>query len=71
MILFFTFQGFFRKSRRNLEANLKHFNRKNMLEIRKASEADKSEVWHIIKSVISTGDTYYFYPNSSPEKMHA
>ncbi|CAN5295735.1 GNAT family N-acetyltransferase [soil metagenome] len=40
-----------------------------MLEIRKIREEDKSEVWEIIKSVISTGDSYPFYPNTSREKM--
>jgi ribosomal protein S18 acetylase RimI-like enzyme len=42
-----------------------------MLEIRKAAEADKSEVWEIIKAVISGGDTYVFYPNTPKEKMLA
>jgi len=42
-----------------------------MLEIRKASEEDKAPVWEIIKSVISTGDTYVFYPDTSAEKMLA
>lgn len=42
-----------------------------MLEIRKAVEADKPQVWKIIESVISTGDTYIFYPNSPQEKMLA
>jgi ribosomal protein S18 acetylase RimI-like enzyme len=40
-----------------------------MLEIRKASKADKLEVWQIIKSVISTGDSYTFAPDSAKEKM--
>ena len=40
-----------------------------MLEIRKAIEADKAAIWEIIKSVISTGDTYIFYPDSPKEKM--
>ncbi len=40
-----------------------------MLEIRKAVETDKNEVWEIIRSVISKGDTYIFAPNSSREKM--
>ena len=40
-----------------------------MFEIRKASEADKRQVWKIIKAVIATGDTYVFYPNSPKEKM--
>lgn len=40
-----------------------------MLEIRKAVEADKNEIWKIIKSVISKGDTYIFDPTSPKEKM--
>ena len=40
-----------------------------MLEIRKAQETNKSAVWKIIKFIISTGDTYLFYPNTSREKM--
>jgi L-amino acid N-acyltransferase YncA len=40
-----------------------------MLEIRKANEADKEEVWKIIKEVILTGDTYTFAPDSPKEKM--
>ncbi len=40
-----------------------------MLEIRKATEDDKPQVWGIIKSVIAGGDTYPFYPNTSQEKM--
>lgn len=40
-----------------------------MLEIRKAIETDKDEVWEIIKAVISTGDTYVFAPDSPKEKM--
>ncbi|HEX8248550.1 MAG TPA: N-acetyltransferase [Pyrinomonadaceae bacterium] len=42
-----------------------------MLEIRKALEADKPQVWEIIKDVIATGDTYIFYPDSPREKMLA
>ena len=42
-----------------------------MLEIRKATEADKPEVWEIIKAVLSTGDTYTFPPDSSQEEMLA
>jgi ribosomal protein S18 acetylase RimI-like enzyme len=42
-----------------------------MLEIRKAVEADKARVWKIIESVIATGDTYVFSPDSSEEKMLA
>ena len=40
-----------------------------MPEIRKANETDKAEVWEIIESVIATGDSYPFYPNTSREKM--
>ncbi|HVE57909.1 MAG TPA: N-acetyltransferase [Pyrinomonadaceae bacterium] len=42
-----------------------------MLEIRKATEADKPEIWKIIKSVISGGDTYPFAPDSGEEEMLA
>jgi ribosomal protein S18 acetylase RimI-like enzyme len=42
-----------------------------MLEIRKATEEDKEEVWQIIKSVLSTGDTYPFPPDSGEEEMLA
>ena len=42
-----------------------------MLEIRKAVEADKPEIWEIIKVVISGGDTYIFYPDTPKEKMLA
>ncbi|MDQ3799188.1 MAG: GNAT family N-acetyltransferase [Acidobacteriota bacterium] len=42
-----------------------------MLEIRKAAVADKTRIWEIIKSVISTGDTYVFAPDSSRKKMLA
>lgn len=40
-----------------------------MLEIREAVEADKPQVWKIIKAVIANGDTYVFHANSSKEKM--
>lgn len=40
-----------------------------MLEIRKATEADKPEIWKIIKAVIATGDTYVFAPDSGEEEM--
>jgi ribosomal protein S18 acetylase RimI-like enzyme len=40
-----------------------------MLEIRKATEEDKPEIWQIIKNVIATGDTYVFAPDSSEEEM--
>lgn len=40
-----------------------------MITIREAVEADKPQIWEIIKSVISGGDTYVFYPDSSEEKM--
>ena len=42
-----------------------------MFEIRKASKADEPRIWEIIKSVISSGDTYVFAPDSSEEKMLA
>lgn len=42
-----------------------------MLEIRKAVAADKPQIWEIIKAVISTGDTYVFYPDTPEEKMLA
>lgn len=42
-----------------------------MLEIRKAFEADKPQIWEIIKAVISGGDTYIFYPDTPKEKMLA
>jgi len=42
-----------------------------MLEIRKAIEADKPQIWKIIKAVISGGDTYIFYPNTPEEQMLA
>jgi len=42
-----------------------------MLEIRKAAEADKPQIWAIIKSVIAAGDTYVFHPASGREKMLA
>jgi len=42
-----------------------------MLEIRKATEDDKPEVWEIIKAVISTGDTYVFPPDAGEEEMLA
>lgn len=38
-------------------------------EIRKAIEADKTEVWKIIQAIISAGDSYVFYPDSTKEKM--
>ena len=40
-----------------------------MLEIRKATDADKNEIWEIIKAVIATGDTYVFAPDSTEEEM--
>jgi ribosomal protein S18 acetylase RimI-like enzyme len=40
-----------------------------MLEIRKAVKADQDEVWKIIQTVIATGDTYVFAPDSPKEKM--
>ncbi len=40
-----------------------------MIEIRKFIEADKPQVWEIIKTVIASGDTYVFAPDSPKEKM--
>jgi L-amino acid N-acyltransferase YncA len=42
-----------------------------MIEIRKAAEEDKPQIWEIIKQVISAGETYVFHPNSGAEKMLA
>jgi ribosomal protein S18 acetylase RimI-like enzyme len=42
-----------------------------MIEIRRATENDKPQIWKIIKSVIAAGDTYVFSPDSSQEKMLA
>lgn len=42
-----------------------------MIEIRKATENDKPQIWKIIRAVIAAGDTYVFHPNSSEEKMLA
>lgn len=42
-----------------------------MLEIRKANKRDEPRIWEIIKSVIASGDTYIFAPDSSKEKMLA
>lgn len=43
--------------------------KKTMLEIRKATEEDKPEIWKIIKAVIATGDTYTFAPDSGEEEL--
>jgi ribosomal protein S18 acetylase RimI-like enzyme len=40
-----------------------------MIEIRKATPQDADAIWHIIRTVIATGDTYVFEPLSSKEKM--
>lgn len=40
-----------------------------MITIREQTEADKDHIWKIIHEVISKGDTYYFAPDSSKEKM--
>jgi len=42
-----------------------------MLEIRKATAEDKSQVWEIINEVLSKGDSYTFAPGSPREKMLA
>lgn len=40
-----------------------------MVTIREYNEADKEQIWEIIKPVIRRGDTYVFAPDSSKEKM--
>lgn len=40
-----------------------------MIDIRKAVDSDQEAIWAIIKTVIATGDTYCFAPNSSKETM--
>jgi ribosomal protein S18 acetylase RimI-like enzyme len=40
-----------------------------MLEIKRAVEKDKPQVWEIIKEIISTGDTYVYAADSPKEKM--
>ena len=42
-----------------------------MITIKEYVEEDKEQIWKIIKSVISTGDTYVFAPDSPKEKMLA
>ena len=42
-----------------------------MLEIRKATKEDAPQIWEIIRSVIASGDTYVFSPDSPKEKMLA
>ncbi|MVM34471.1 GNAT family N-acetyltransferase [Spirosoma sp. HMF4905] len=42
-----------------------------MIDIRKATSADRDSIWEIIQPVIAGGDTYAFDPNSSKEKMLA
>ena len=42
-----------------------------MIEIRKALTADAAELWNIMHSIISGGDTYVFDPESSKERMLA
>ena len=39
------------------------------MEIREAKKEDRNQVWEIIQSVISTGNTYVFNPDSSKEEM--
>ncbi len=41
----------------------------NMAEIRKAEESDKPAIWHIIKAVIGSGDTYVFAPDATEDEM--
>ena len=40
-----------------------------MITIREYNEADKEQIWEIIKPIIARGDTYIFSPDSSKEKM--
>lgn len=40
-----------------------------MIEIRKATEADKTAIWQIIRAVIATGDTYVFAPGTPEQEM--
>jgi GNAT superfamily N-acetyltransferase len=40
-----------------------------VIEIRKAKEEDKPEIWKIIKAVISTGDTYTIAPDAPEEEV--
>src|SRR6187401_2816044 len=40
-----------------------------MIEIRAATDSDKPAIWQIIKSVIATGDTYVFDPNTPQGEM--
>lgn len=42
-----------------------------MITIREYVEEDKEQIWEIIKSVISGGDTYVFAPDSPKDKMLA
>lgn len=40
-----------------------------MIQIQKATDADKPAIWQIIKSVIAGGDTYVFSPDSTEAEM--
>lgn len=42
-----------------------------MVEIRRATDADKPDVWRIIKAVIAGGDTYTFDPATPEQEMIA
>lgn len=42
-----------------------------MITIREYTEADREQIWEIIKFVISAGDSYVFAPDSPKEKMLA
>ena len=42
-----------------------------MVEIRKATEADRPAVWQIIREVIKGGDTYVFDPDAPEDEMIA
>lgn len=41
------------------------------MEIRKATEGDKADIWTIIQHVISGGDTYTFAPDTSEDEIMA
>jgi len=40
-----------------------------MIDIRKAIDEDKPDVWKIVQAVIASGDTYVFAPDASEDEM--
>ena len=40
-----------------------------MVDIRKATESDKSAIWKIIEPIIRSGDTYVFEPETPEDEM--